>query len=83
MRTYHVISAKRMGWDNGDESYAYFFFPTDEYSQEQAMAQFYPVLKETLKDNNQWYSYTAYEFEGETFYSITYSGTATEDEVYG
>jgi hypothetical protein len=40
MKTYHVISAKRMGWDNGDESYAYFFFPTDEYSQEQAMAQF-------------------------------------------
>ena len=81
MKKYHVISAKRMGWDNGDDTYAYFFFATDEYTKEQAMAQFRPVQRETLKNNNRWYTYTAYEFDGETFYSIIYSGTATEDEI--
>ena len=81
MRKYHVISAKRMGWDKGDETYEYFFFPTDEYSKEEVIAQFSPVQKETLKNNNRWYSYTAYEYDGETFYSIEYSGIADESEI--
>lgn len=80
MKKYHVISAKRMGWDNGDRTYEYFFFPVDEYSKEQAMAQFKTVRKETLK-NNSWYPYTAYEYDGETFYSIQYSGIADESEI--
>lgn len=77
---YHVISAKRMGWDNGDKTYEYFFFPIDEYSKEEALAQFNEVQKETFK-NNSWYPYTAYEYEGEVFYSIQYSGTADESEI--
>lgn len=77
---YHVISAKRMGWDNGDKTYEYFFFPIDEYSKEEALAQFNEVKKETLK-NNSWYPYTAYEYEGEVFYSIQYSGIADESEI--
>ena len=80
MRKYHVISAKRMGNDNGDRTYEYVFFPTDEYSKEDAMSQFCPVQKETLK-NNSWYPYTAYEYDGETFYSIEYSGIADESEI--
>lgn len=80
MKKYHVISAKRMGWNNGDETYEYFFFPIDEFSKEDAIAQFRPVQKETLK-NNHWYTYTAYEFEDEIFYSIIYSGTANENEI--
>ena len=46
------------------------------------MAQFKRVRKETLK-NNSWYPYTAYEYEGETFYSIQYSGIADESEING
>lgn len=80
MKKYHVVSAKRMGWNNGDKTYEYFFFPVDEYSKEQAMAQFRTVRKETLK-NNSWYQYTAYEYDGETFYSIQYSGIADENEI--
>jgi len=44
------------------------------------MSQFCPVQKETLK-NNSWYPYTAYEYDGETFYSIEYSGIADESEI--
>ena len=80
MKKYHVVSAKRMGWDNGDRNYEYFFFPIDECSKEQAMAKFKKVRKETLK-NNSWYSYTAYEYDGETFYSIQYSGIVDESEI--
>lgn len=80
MKKYHVVSAKRMGWGNGDRTYEYFFFPVDEFSEEQAMAQFRTVRKETLK-NNSWYPYTAYEYDGETFYSIQYSGIADESEL--
>lgn len=80
MKKYHVISAKRMGRNNGDQTYQYFFFPTDEYSEDRAIAQFRPVQKETLK-NNKWYPYTAYEYDGETFYSIQYSGLADESEI--
>lgn len=80
MKKYHVISAKRMGWDNGDRTYEHFFFPVDEYSQESAMAQFRPVQKETLK-NNHWYPYTAYGYNGEIFYSIEYRGIADESEL--
>ena len=70
-----------MGWNNGDRTYEYFFFPVDDYTKEQAMAQFRAVEKETLK-NNSWYPYTAYEYDGETFYSIEYSGIADESEIY-
>ena len=80
MKKYHVVSAKRMGLDNGDETYEHFFFPIDEFSKEDALSQFNSVQKETLK-NNKWYPYTAYEYDGETFYSIEYRGTADEDEI--
>ena len=38
------------------------------------------IKKDTLK-NNHWYTYTAFEYEGEVFYSIEYRGIATEDEL--
>lgn len=81
MKKYHVISAKRMGWNNGDKTYEHFFFPVDIYSKEDAIAQFHQVRKETLKSNNHWYPYTAYEYDGETFYSIQYRGIADESEI--
>lgn len=45
------------------------------------MNQFKPVTKEALK-NNHWYSYTAYEYDGETYHSIQYSGLSDEEEFY-
>lgn len=80
MKKFHVISAKRMGWNNGDKTYEYFFFPTDEFSKSDALSQFLPVQKQTLK-NNTWYPYTAYEYDNETFYSIEYRGTVDEDKI--
>ena len=77
MKKYHVISAKKMGWDSG---YDYIFFPADEFTSDSAMAQFSRVEKEALK-NNHWVSYTAYEYDGETYYSIQYSGIADESEI--
>lgn len=43
MRKYHVISAKRMGWDNGDRTYEHFFFQsmnTEKKKQLLSFAQF-------------------------------------------
>lgn len=74
----HIISAKKFGYDAG---YDYIPFPTNEYTKEQVMAQFKRVTKETLK-NNTWYPYTAYEYDGETYYSIQYSGIVEESEFY-
>ena len=73
----HVISAKRMGWE---QMYDYYTFPVNEYSKEEAMAEFCPVEKETMKNNGQWYPYTAYEYNGEIYYSIIYYGIADESE---
>ena len=44
-------------------------------------AQFCPVKKETLKNNGQWYEYTAYEFEGETYYNIIYDRVFDESNL--
>lgn len=73
----HVISAKRMGWE---QMYDYYTFPVEEYSQEEAMAQFNLVEKETMKSNGNWYPYTAYEYNGEVYHSIIYSDIADENE---
>ena len=73
----HVISAKRMGWE---QMYDYWTFPVEQSTKEEAIAQFLPVQKETLKNNNRWYTYTAYEYQGNTYYSIIYSGIADESE---
>ena len=77
MRMFHIISAKKLGWD---QVYDYIPFPADQYTKEEAMAQFRRVQKETLKDNNHWYSYTAYEYDDQLYHSIIYSGLASEDE---
>ena len=91
-KQYHVISAKNFGYESvlGDGTYDYFVFPADEFSEYQAMSTFEPITKETLKANNHWYSYTAYEYRGLSYYSeyygkqyyaIVYSGLFDEDNV--
>ncbi len=78
MKKYHVISAKRMGWET---IYDYHFFPVDEFTKEDALAQFRPVQNETMKNNGNWYPYTAYEYDGQTYHSIIYSGIEDEDKI--
>ena len=73
---YHVISAKRFGWE---DMYDHFFFATSEFSEHEALAQFEPVEKMTDK-NGRVFPYIGYEFDGETFYSVEYRGTATQQE---
>ena len=91
-KKYHVISAKNFGYEStlGDGTYDYFVFPADEFSQHDAMNTFEQVTKETLKANNHWYSYTAYEYRGTSYctenygkqyYKVIYSGEFDEDNV--
>jgi len=71
-----MISAKRMDWDT---IYDYFPFPTDKYSKEDALNQFIPVQRETMKNKGNGYPFTAYEFQGEEYYSLVYDGTFDEE----
>lgn len=91
-RQYHVISAKNFGYESvlGDGTYDYFVFPADEFSEYDAMSTFTEVTKETLKANNHWYSYKAYEYRGgsnnggeygKLYYEIIYNGLFDEDNV--
>ena len=80
MRQYHMISAKRMGWDT---IYDYYPFPTDKYSEESVRNQFKKITRETQKSNGVFYEYTAYEFCGEIYYSIIYDGIYDEDNLLG
>ena len=91
-KKYHVISAKNFGYESvlGDGTYDYFVFPADEFSEYEAMTTFAEVTKETLKANNHWYSYTAYEYRGSSnnggdygkqYYEIIYNGLFDEDNV--
>ena len=90
-KQYHVISAKNFGYESmlGDETYDYFVFPADEFSEYEAMNTFVEITKETLK-NNHWYTYTAYEYQGilycsehygKQYYEIIYNGLFEEDNV--
>lgn len=78
MRKYHMISAKRMGWE---KVYDYLPFPIDEFSKEEAMAKFKTVEKETLKNNGRWYSYKSFEYEGTEYHDVIYSGIVDEREI--
>lgn len=73
----HVFKATKMGW-SGDADCVW--FDADLYSKEEAYAQFTPVQKESLK-NNRWVTYTAYEYDGETYHHIQYMGIFDEDEM--
>ncbi|MEK5146726.1 hypothetical protein MKX53_06765 [Psychrobacillus sp. FSL K6-4615] len=75
---YHVISAKRLG--RKDSLYEYLFFPVNDYSESDAIAQFQPVEKLTNKYNHI-VPYTAYEYDGDTYHHIIYSGIADESEI--
>jgi hypothetical protein len=74
---FHVISAKYQGWENEGED---FYFPVNFYSKDEAIAQFVSVEKFTER-NNRMVPYTAYEYDGNTFYTIIYRGIVDESEL--
>ena len=78
MKKYHVISAKRMGWE---QIYDYYPFPVDKYTKESALSMFCPITKKTIKNNGQAYEYTAYEYENEIYYDIIYAGICDENDL--
>jgi hypothetical protein len=75
----HVISAKNIGWEDnlGDGTYDYYFFPTSKYSELDVVSLFAPVQKTTQRG----YVYTAYEYQGKTYYEIIHK-IVTVDESY-
>ena len=91
MKQYHVISAKNFGYESelGDETYDYFIFPSNKFSQSDVMSLFVSITKYTWKNNNE-YPYTAYEYMGtqycsdlygKQYYQIIYNGLFDEDNV--
>ena len=75
----HVFKVTHQGWDSRKEG---IWFDADDYSEEEATAQFQRVEKETLK-NNHWVIYTAYEYQGELFHDVQYLGVFDEDSMPG
>ena len=91
MKQYHVISAKNFVYESelGDETYDYFVFPSNKFSQSDVMSLFVSITKYTWKNNNE-YPYTAYEYMGtqycsdlygKQYYQIIYNGLFDEDNV--
>jgi len=74
---YHVISAKYQGWANEGED---FYFPVSEYTKDQAISEFVPVEKITEKNGHE-FPYTAYEYNGDTFYEFIYRGVVDESDL--
>ena len=92
MKKYHVFSAKNFCYESvlGDGTYDYFVFPADEFGEYDARSLFEEVTKETLKANNHWYTYTAYEYRGtaycgehygKQYYEVLYNGLFDEWNV--
>lgn len=73
----HIVRAQKFGHNEGYDDIA---FPADAYTPETALAQFKPVIKAAFQ-NNHWYAHKAYGFDGETYYSIRYSGLADGEET--
>ena len=73
----HIISAKNIGWegDLGDDTCAYYFFPTSKYSKSEVVSLFKPVQKTT----KQGYPYTAYEYQGKVYYEIIHTIDAVDE----
>lgn len=75
----HVFRCVHQGWDKRIEG---IWFDADDYTEDEARAEFVEVEKDTEKNNNN-YSYIAYEYEGELFYEVHYMGLFDEDNMSG
>lgn len=70
----HLFKATKMGWDKEQEGV---WFNSDDYSKEEADAEFEPFEGTTQRG----YSYTGYERDGEKYHDVTYLGEFEDDEL--
>ena len=70
----HVFKATRLGWDSEKEGV---WFDSDQYTAEEARAEFKPYLGTTQRG----YPYTGYEFDGIKYYSVEYVGEYEDDKM--
>ncbi len=63
----HVFRATKLGRESEQEG---IWFDADQYTKEEAEAQFIPVERVSQKG----YFYTAYEYDGQLYHDIYYAG---------
>ena len=70
----HVFKATKLGWDKNKEGV---WFDADEYTKEEAIAQFKPYEGTTQRG----YPYTGYEYDGQRYHDVTYLGEFEDDKL--
>lgn len=70
----HVFRGTKLGWAKEQEG---IWFDSDEYTREEAEAQFEPYAG-TTQDG---YPYTGYEFDGQKYHDVTYVGEFDDDNM--
>lgn len=70
----HVFKATKLGWDSEQEGV---WFDADQYSLEEAKAQF----KEYQGITQKGYWYTGYEYDGQKYHDVTYVGDYEDDKM--
>lgn len=70
----HVFKATKLGWDQEQEGV---WFDSNQYSQEEARAQF----KEYEGVTQRGYPYTGYEYDGIKYHDVTYLGEYEDDQM--
>lgn len=70
----HVFRATRMGWNREQDIV---WFDTDQYTEEQARAEFKSFQDTTQKG----YLYTGYEYDGVKYHDFTYLGEFENDQM--
>ena len=71
----HVFKATKFGWGSAQEG---IWFDADLYSKESARAEFKPFSGYTQFGE---YPYTAYEYDGQKYYSVTYLGLFEDNKM--
>lgn len=71
----HVFKAKKLGW--GDDKIEGIWFDADDYTKEEAEAEFKPYQGVTQRG----YDYTGYEYDGERYHHYTYLGEFEDDDM--
>lgn len=70
----HLFKATKMGWKEEKEGV---WFNSDDYSKEEAEAEFKPFQGTTERG----YPYTGYERDGQKYHDVTYLGEFKDDEL--
>lgn len=70
----HLFRATKIGWEHEQEGV---WFDSDEFSKEEAEAEFKPYESTTKKG----YPYTGYEFDGQKYHDVTYLGEFEDDKL--